>query len=245
MTTKVTTPKGVANYPHISKPDEGREYSDGKYKVNLCLSPEDAQPIIEQINAVLLEGIKAIKNKETNKKIKQAPLPYSNETVKDDEGNLVETGNVIIKFKSKYKPQVFDCNNNEIFDHNIWGGSVIKVGGELAFYSSAIGCGITIRLKAVQLIEYVQGGSGADSFGFGKEDGFTSESDDTADTQEQVDISVNVPAAAAEEATPAPKPKAKAKPKPAPVEEPAPVAVAKDSSSLADEIANLIGEADD
>ena len=72
MTTKVTTPKGVANYPHISKPDEGREYSDGKYKVNLCLSPEDAQPIIEQINAVLLEGIKSIKNKEPNKKIKQA-----------------------------------------------------------------------------------------------------------------------------------------------------------------------------
>ena len=29
MTTKITTPKGVANYPHISKPDEGREYSDG------------------------------------------------------------------------------------------------------------------------------------------------------------------------------------------------------------------------
>lgn len=245
MTTKVTTPKGVANYPHISKPDEGREYSDGKYKVNLCLSPEDAQPIIEQINAVLLEGIKSIKNKEPNKKIKQAPLPYSNETVKDDDGNLVETGNVIIKFKSKYKPQVFDCNNNEIFDHNIWGGSVIKVGGELAFYSSAIGCGITIRLKAVQLIEYVQGGSGADSFGFAKEDGFTSESDEAADTQEQVDISVNVPAAAAKQTTPAPKPKAKAKAKPAPVEEPAPVAVAKDGSSLADEIANLIGEADD
>ena len=116
MTTKVTTPKGVANYPHISKPDEGREYSDGKYKVNLCLSPEDAKPIIEQINAVLLEGIKAVKGKEPNKKIKQAPLPYANETVKDDDGNSVETGNVIIKFKSKYKPQVFDSGNNEIFE---------------------------------------------------------------------------------------------------------------------------------
>jgi len=44
-----------------------------------------------------------------------------------------------------------------------------------------------------------------------------------------------------------PKPKAKAKPKakPAPVEEPAPVAVATEGSSLADEIANLIGETDD
>jgi|11_taG_2_1085331.scaffolds.fasta_scaffold12819_3 hypothetical protein len=247
MTTKVTTPKGVANYPHISKPDEGREYSDGKYKVNLALSPEDAKPIVEQINAVLLEGIKAVKGKEPNKKIKQAPLPYANETVKDDDGNSVETGNVIIKFKSKYKPQVFDCDNNEIFEHNIWGGSVIKVGGELAFYSSAIGCGVTIRLKAVQLIEYVQGGSGADSFGFGKEDGFTAESDETANTQEEVDISVNVPASAAEVAPAPVKPKAKAKPKakPVPVEEPAPVAVATESSSLADEIANLIGETDD
>lgn len=67
MTTKITTPKGVANYPHISKPDEGREYSDGKYKVNLSLSPEDAKPIIEQINAVLLAGIKA--EKENNPKM--------------------------------------------------------------------------------------------------------------------------------------------------------------------------------
>ncbi len=242
MTTKILTPKGIAHYPYISKPDEGREYSDGKYKVNLSIPSEEAQPIIEQINAVLLEGIKAVKNKKPNEKIKQAPLPYSNEV--DEDGS--ETGNVIIKFKSKYKPSVVDSKNNLMVDHNIYGGSVIKVGGVLSFYNSAIGCGVTIRLGAVQLIEYVEGSAGG-NFGFGEEEGFTFSSDESTNTQEQVDISVDVPAGNAEVA-PAPvkaKPKAKAKVKPAPVEEPAKVAVATEGSSLADEIANLIGETDD
>lgn len=240
MTTKILTPKGIAHYPYISKPDEGREYSDGKYKVNLSIPSEEAQPIIEQINAVLLAGIKAEKDKSPNKKIKQAPLPYSNEV--DEDGN--ETGNVIVKFKSKYKPSVVDAKNNLMVDHNIYGGSVIKVGGVLTFYNSAIGCGVTIRLGAVQLIEYVEGSAGG-NFGFGEEEGFTFSSDESTDTQEQVDISVNVPAAAAEVAPAPVKAKAKPKAKPTPVEEPAPVAVATEGSSLADEIANLIGETDD
>tara|TARA_R110000803_G_scaffold60921_3_gene120508 strand:+ start:5382 stop:6098 length:717 start_codon:yes stop_codon:yes gene_type:complete len=238
MTTKILTPKGIAHYPYISKPDEGREYSDGKYKVNLSIPAEEAQPIIEQINAVLLAGIKAEKDKNPNKKIKSAPIPYSNEV--DEDGN--ETGNVIIKFKSKYKPSVVDAKNNLMVDHNIYGGSVLRVGGVVSFYNSAIGCGVTIRLGAVQIIEYVEGSAGG-NFGFGEEEGFTFSSNESTDTPEEVDISVNVPAAAAEVAPT--KPKAKPKAKPVPVEEPAPVAVAKEGTSLADEIANLIGETDD
>ncbi len=39
---KITTPTGIAHYPYISKPDEGHQYSDGKYKVDLSIPEEQA-----------------------------------------------------------------------------------------------------------------------------------------------------------------------------------------------------------
>ena len=132
-----------------------------------------------------------------------------------------------------------------MIDHNIFGGSELKVGGLLSFYNSpAIGCGVTLRLQAVQVIQYVEGtGSGADSFDFEEEDGFVSgadqaESTESPNTQEQVDVSVNIDAAPAAKE----KPKAKPKIKPVPVEEPEDVPSTTTNDELAAEIAKLVGE---
>ena len=125
-------------------------------------------------------------------------------------------------------------------NHNIWGGSEIKVNGAIAFYSSpSIGQGVTLRLRAVQVIQYVEGSEGAGRFNFEEEDGFvsTTSSEEESDTQEQVDISVNVEADQAEKDKKA-KPVAKAKP--APVEEPVEPAVVSDGDELAAEIAKLV-----
>jgi len=238
-----TTPVGVANYPYISKPDTQFD-AEGVYKVTLAVPEEEAKPIVDLINAELLAGIKALKEAKPKTKFKSAPLPYSKE--EDDDGN--ETGNILIKFKSKaaYKPSVFDAKNNPMVNHNIWGGSELKVNGAIAFYSSpSIGQGVTLRLRAVQVIQYVEGSDGAGKFNFEEEDGYVSAVSDSveSDTEEQVDISVNVPAAAAEEDKPV-KPVAKAKPKakPVPVEEPEDVSVVSSDDDLAAEIAKLVGE---
>jgi len=249
MTNKITTPVGIAHYPYISKPDtqavEKGYATQPMYKVNLSIPSEEAQPIIEQINAVLLAGIKDEKTKNPKKKIKQAPLPYSNE-VDDDES---ETGNVIIKFKSKFKPSVFDAKNKPMVDHNIYGGSEIRVGGMISFYNSpSVGCGVTLRLGGVQVIQYVEGTSGADSFGFEETEGFTdvgataASAADSTDTQEDVQLNI-VEAEPKPKAVAKPKPKAVAKP--APVEEPAPAAVVSSQDELANEIAKLVGDTDD
>ena len=124
-------------------------------------------------------------------------------------------------------------------DHNIWGGSELKVGVQLAYYSSpALGCGVTLRLQAVQVIQYVQGTSnGADSFDFEEEEGFVFSDVGDAESsniEEQVDVSVNVDAA------PAAKPKRKAKAKPTPVQEPEDVPVVSSDDDLASEIAKLV-----
>jgi hypothetical protein len=235
-----TTPVGVANYPYISKPDTQFD-AEGVYKVTLAVPEDEAKPVIELINAELLAGVKALKESKPKTKFKSAPLPYAKEL--DDDGN--ETGNVLIKFKSKaaYKPSVFDAKNNPMINHNIWGGSEIKVNGAIAFYSSpSIGQGVTLRLRAVQVIQYVEGSDGAGKFNFEEEDGYvtTSSSEEESEAPEQVDVSVNVPAAQAEES----KPVAKSKPaaKPVPIEEPEDIPVASSDDDLAAEIAKLVGE---
>jgi hypothetical protein len=235
-----TTPVGVANYPYISKPDTQFD-AEGVYKVTLAVPEDEAKPVIELINAELLAGVKALKESKPKTKFKSAPLPYAKEL--DDDGN--ETGNVLIKFKSKaaYKPSVFDAKNNPMINHNIWGGSEIKVNGAIAFYSSpSIGQGVTLRLRAVQVIQYVEGSDGAGKFNFEEEDGYvaTSSSEEESEAPEQVDVSVNVPAAQAEESKPVAKPKPAAKP--VPIEEPEDIPVASSDDDLAAEIAKLVGE---
>jgi hypothetical protein len=235
-----TTPVGVANYPYISKPDTQFD-AEGVYKVTLAVPEDEAKPVIELINAELLAGVKALKESKPKTKFKSAPLPYAKEL--DDDGN--ETGNVLIKFKSKaaYKPSVFDAKNNPMINHNIWGGSEIKVNGAIAFYSSpSIGQGVTLRLRAVQVIQYVEGSDGASKFNFEEEDGYvtTSSSEEESEAPEQVDVSVNVPAAQAEESKPVAKPKPAAKP--VPIEEPEDIPVASSDDDLAAEIAKLVGE---
>ena len=243
MNKTFTTAKGIAYYPYISAPDTKFD-EQGHYKVNLCLSEEDAQPVIEVIKQTVVEGIKALKKDKPNMEIKQAPLPFSKEV--DEDGN--PTGNVIIKFKSKaaYKPAVFDSKGNMMTNSNIYGGSILKVGGLASFYhTKMLGAGVSIRLSAVQIIEYVEGSQGAEKFGFIEEEGFT--------LSEDVSTSETDSAAAAEEVAPAPaKPKVVQAIKPAQqvkpvetqesVEEPKAVKTASDADSLASEIADLINK---
>ena len=58
-------------------------------------------------------------------------------------------------------------------DSNIWGGSEIRVNGSIAPYNvGLVGAGVSLRLRAVQVIQYVEGGTGsADRFGFDEVDG--------------------------------------------------------------------------
>ena len=239
MNKTFTTAKGVAYYPYISAPDTKFD-EQGHYKVNLCLSKEDATPFLDIIKGVVKEGIVALKKDKPNLEIKQAPLPFHDEL--DDDGN--PTGNVIVKFKSKaaYKPAVFDSKGNMMAKSNIYGGSELKVNGSVAFFHTPmIGAGVTLRLRAVQVIQYVEGTVGASKFGFDEEEGFT--------VEEQVPASETSPAAAAEEVqTELPleqakvaqiKPVQQAKPKP--VEEPKASTTVSGADDLAAEIAQLVG----
>jgi|TARA_B110000503_G_scaffold68597_1_gene107099 hypothetical protein len=166
-----TTPKGIAQYPWLSKPDT-KFSEEGDYKVNLILSAEEAAPIVEQINAAFADNMQAEMKKQGKKELKAANPPYMEEL--GDDGQ--PTGNVIFKFKSKaaYKPAIFDAKGKPMIDSNIWGGSEIRVNGTIGgYYTSLIGVGVALRLRAVQVIQYVEGsGDGATRFGFEETAGY-------------------------------------------------------------------------
>lgn len=172
-----TTPKGEAQYPWLSQPDT-KFSEEGEYKVNLILPKQEAIPILKQINEVFAQNVEAEIKKAKGKEIKKAPPPYMEELNEAGE----PTGNVILKFKSKaaYKPAIFDSKGMPMPESNIWGGSVIKVNGTIApYYTSLIGAGVALRLRAVQVIEYVQGNSSANRFGFEEEDGYVHTAEET------------------------------------------------------------------
>ena len=250
MNKTFTTAKGIAYYPYISAPDTKFD-EQGHYKVNLCLSEEDAQPVIELIKQSVVEGIKALKKDKPNTEIKQAPLPFSKEV--DEDGN--PTGNVIIKFKSKaaYKPAVFDSKGNMMTNSNIYGGSEIKVNGSCAFYHTAmLGAGVSLRLRAVQIIRYVEGASGATKFGFEEVEGFTIEEDVSVSETSTAAAAAEEPKLAAGQTPAKPKvvqaikPVQQAKPAETPkvVEEPKAAKTVSGADDLAAEIAQLVGDVD-
>ena len=110
------------------------------------------------------------------KKTKRAPLPFK---INEEDGTL----EVTLKCKAKgirndgttweQKPVIFDSKGTPFEpDGVIWGGTVAKISFTPSLYSvAAIGTGISLRLKAVQIIDLVKGGNSSDTYGFTEEEG--------------------------------------------------------------------------
>lgn len=176
---RYTTEAGTASWPHLNSPDTQFD-KDGVYSVSLLLTKEAAEPLLTQMTEVVNEFVESGKAKSK----KMAPLPVKD--VEDDDGN--PTGDVQIKFKLKavgksgsdtweQRPSIFDAAGKPMTEQ-VGSGSKIKVGCEVVPYSTAMaGTGVTLRLKAVQVLELVEftGGDGFDSWEFSKEQGFTTD----------------------------------------------------------------------
>lgn len=175
------SPKGTAIYPWLNKADT--EYdADGVYKVTLSI-PEDEldKPIkhkLEEFSGRTLRDILDSKVKEAKALALEKAKPADKKKITinpayeaevDDDGN--ETGNVRLSFKMKalvkpkegdaftQKPDILDAKRNKV-DVQIWGGSILRVVfGITPYYVAGTKCaGITLRMRAVQVIELVSGG---------------------------------------------------------------------------------------
>ena len=169
--TKVSA-AGEAIYPHLVKPDV-RFNELGEYKVTLKISKSDASEMVKGIDQNIEDSLAKAEKDNKGKKVKTAPKPYTE-----------ESGNIFFKFKMKasgvnrktqekfsQRPTLFDAKKNPISaDTSIWGGSIMKVAYQpFAYYTPMLGAGVSLRLKAVQVIKLVEGKQ--DNL-FKEEDGF-------------------------------------------------------------------------
>lgn len=192
---RLTTPRGVLIYPHVTEPDTKFVKPDGEYHTKFALV-QDA-PGVAEFTAKLEEILQAYKveNPDEIKPIalKKATTADLFEEELDDEGN--ETGRVIFKFKLKamvvtktkswpQAPRLFDAKAQPIEGEvKVWTGSEGKISTEVFpyFMETTKQFGLSLRLKGVQILKLVSGGGGnANDMGFGEEDGFVSESSGAA-----------------------------------------------------------------
>ena len=163
---------GEAIYPHLNKPDV-RFSEAGEYKVTLKVAKSDATEMLKLYNSAIEDALKLAEQNHKGKGIKNAPKPFT------EEDNYVffkfkmkATGvNQKTKEKFSQRPQLFDAKKNPIpLSTIIWGGSKMRVAYNLVpYYTPMLGAGVTARLKAVQVIELVEG---KDSNLFKEEDGY-------------------------------------------------------------------------
>lgn len=160
---RVTTPKGVAMYPWLTKPDT-KWSVEGVYKLSLSVANDDKEAL------ELCDKIRdAYTDEYGNKKMAKAIMPFK------DDGE----GNIVFSFKSKKKPNIYNAKGNPVKnteDLKIGGGSVVKVNASINPYDKGINTGVALYLNAVQVIELVEFKSKS---AFGEEEGsFTSEGSD-------------------------------------------------------------------
>lgn len=203
---KAISPKGIAVYPHLNKPDT-KWKPEGEFKVTLRIAGGEAEAfksaIEERVSKALEEAKKELLEKAAGdgKKLAQAKRVIEELKVLspvkpayDDDGN--ETGDIEVAFKTKAtvtdrktgatiqkKLPLFDAKRQPMGE-NVWGGSQLKVAFEyMPYYNPATKqVGVSLRMNAVQVIELVSSSSAGNgnSFGFGEEEGFVA-----ADKQEQ------------------------------------------------------------
>lgn len=165
----ITTPVGIARYPHLNRPDT--KYKEkGEYKVNLEMSSEDAEPFIKQIETIFGEFLSEKKRELKKDKLKLHDAPWQ-----ENDGQTILKLRVKAIGKSKKTgetfsrtPKLFNASGEEITD-NIGGGSKLKVAVvPYCWYTASLGAGITLQPKAVQVLDLVTWGDGgtAESYGF-------------------------------------------------------------------------------
>ena len=186
----ITTPAGVAVYPWITKADTVH-VPTGVFKVDLSLPEELSQDLLvklERIRDEFIATLPAAKQKAL------APRPVFlleetraewGEDATDEEKAAAKkahvpelTGNLLFRFKLKalvtpkdgdafhQAPIVVDAATGEKITEPVYDGSIIRVKAQVVPYTNAASgiVGVTLRMKAVQVVELVSGSGEGSSF---------------------------------------------------------------------------------
>ena len=173
---RVLTPTATAKFAHLNKPDT-QFNKGGVYHVTLIIPKDDASELVDQIKSIAKKHVKRMK--EDKPTVKAAPLPFKDAVGEDG----TPTGELEFKFKMNatggqgqdqwtQRPHLVDAEKKPMTE-NIGHGSKVRVSGEIVVYNSpSYGAGVSLRLKAVQVIELREYSSAGGDWGFDKVEGF-------------------------------------------------------------------------
>lgn len=174
--------KGKARWAKVFEADT-RYVPEGEYSIQVVLPEAEATEVCEQFNSMIeAKRAEAVKDNPKLTNVLSTHQPFEMDT--DEAGT--PTGDIVFKAKMKarvkskdgkvyeQKPMVVDAKKTPLDGSTLIGnGSVVKVAVEPFPYMmpATKTVGVTLRLKALQVIEIVEYGNNAASI-FEEEDGF-------------------------------------------------------------------------
>lgn len=152
----LTTPTGTAVYPWLNTADTEFD-AGGVYHTKFKLEGADALELVSKLTAMRDVAKSEAEGKSKTGRVKLASLPWE---INEDDGS------VTFKFKMKasgkngqtgeeftQKPRLYDVDKND-FAGIVTNGSQIRVAFEpVPFANASLGVGVTLRLKAVQVVQ--------------------------------------------------------------------------------------------
>lgn len=177
------TPKGIAKWPHLSKSDEGQSEYAAAYRVVLEVEPDIFETYTLSNGETLLNALSEMQEqaeadaRKAKKEVNKPPFKLNEETGNyevsfklpaeyADKATKTIKENKLIIVDSKLKPFVAPD------DGEIGMGSMIRVNFYPFTYNAGGKYGLSLKLKAVQVLDYVPKGG---NYGFEVE-----EDDDTS-----------------------------------------------------------------
>lgn len=172
----IVSPVATSAYAWLARPDEGQEFSDGKYKVTLVLDKGDKEA--KDFIADITREAEALAKKAWDAVPKNMRYPFKDG---DDSEKEEFHGKWLLTAKTKFQPGFVDQFNKQIDEEDIpSSGDLIQASFSLKEYATGGGKGVTSQLRNVRLIEKRNTSSGA-SNDFGDPIDTPSESDNDFD----------------------------------------------------------------
>ena len=181
---KLISPICTAAYAWLSRPDEGQEYSDGKFKVTMLLDKADKEV------KHFIGSLKDTSDEIAAEKFGGTPKNL-NYCIKDGDEKDKEdfAGMWMIVAKTKYRPGMVDCAEppaSLVEGSEPASGDLIRASFGLIAYEAGGRKGVAAQLRNVQLVEKRNNTSSTNDFA-SVEGGFTT-STATGDTEDDDDF---------------------------------------------------------
>ena len=182
MTKRIryVTPIGTALFTRLNTPSV-RFKPEGEYLVTLLVNQEEATPFIKLIEETAETYKKESLVKQTLPRVGQPYQPYIDKATNTPQGFIFKfylRARVTPKDRPSFtqRPALFDAKGKPI-DSEIWAGSRLRIACELNPWQTHLGWGVSLWVKAAQVITLVNGDNapkdGA-AYGFDSEEGYES-----------------------------------------------------------------------